>query len=604
MSIVVNACLVALALAIGDALRNVLRIRVNGAERIAFALALGIGVESAVAFALATLAAFRAVPLLACAAMLVAVAIAARDRTGLGAARPSLADLPLAGAIAVPVLALLPFLPAPEIAFDAVYYHLPIARDLARLGSLPYEPYLVFTAFPLGADLLYGVAAMFGALDGARVLQFAAGLACACVAFALASRLRGRRAGAFAAFVWCATPLVMWEMTIAYVDLVAALFVGCAGVAALRHRESREARDAALCGLFLGLGLATKLTVILVAGPLLAALTAVEIAARRGVVAPALATLTLAIAAAPQYLRAFFLTGDPVFPYLNGLFRSPLWEPVNDTFDHLQFGDGNGPFDLVLLPARLVLEPGRFDQNPAAYLLVFPILVAAGLLFALRPRAGAAERLLGAVLGGAVLAWFSYAQYARYLLPAFPIGAALCGNALAALFAVRRHLVARAGASTGVALICVASVPMFLLPFRTVLEPLPLRYDLGHESRDEYLGRVFRHYAMYRWLSASVHEPTRILGVAFSESPLLYCDLPIYRAETTLAGRRVLGANDAAGAMTALREQGFDYVLLDRAERQSDPSGGHVAATEAFARDNLRLVHVEGVLALYAVPPR
>ena len=598
LAILTMLALVALALALGDALRRALGVVGPVAERIAIAGGLGIGALSLAAFGLAVVGQFRPVPVLVVALVLAAVGIAFRDRkpTRLALSRE---HIPFTAAMALPVAALLPFLPAPELGFDAVYYHLPIARDLARLGTLPYEPYLIFSAFPLGADVLYGVAALFDALDAARVLQFAAGILAAFAAYALAARLRGARAGWLAAFTWLATPLVLKEMAMAYVDLVAALFGGLACLFALRWLESRAGRDALLVGIFLGLGLGTKLTVALAAAPLLLGLAALSLRRSRAIPHVALAASAAALVASPHYARAWILTGNPVFPYFNGVFRSPLWFPFNDTFDHQSFGAGSGAADFVLLPLRLVVEPGRFDQSPLPYLLWWPMFVAIALAFALRPRAGRASWLLAFVVFGATALWFAYGQYVRYLLPVFPIGAALAGCTIASLFDAGSRAAARLLGRVTLVGGSFAAAVVFLALSWNVLDPFPFRYDVGLESRDAYLTRNFRHYAMYRWLS-TLDPAGPILGLRFSEAPIVYSDVPIYRAETTFAGRKILTVGDPRLVPGVTRAAGFRYVLLDRAAHGFDPKGPNTL--DDMVR-GLELVHEEGVLALYAVPP-
>ena len=128
LAILTMLALVAVALAFGDALRRAFGVVGPVPERIATAGGLGIGALSLAAFGLAVVGQFRPVPVLVVGLVLVAVGIAFRDRkpTRLALSRE---HVPFIAAMALPVAALLPFLPAPELGFDAVYYHLPIARD-------------------------------------------------------------------------------------------------------------------------------------------------------------------------------------------------------------------------------------------------------------------------------------------------------------------------------------------------------------------------------------------------------------------------------------------------------------------------------------------
>ncbi len=602
------ALVVGLALIVGDAARHALHVRAPSAERIAVAGGLGLAILSLCAFALAAAGLFRPLPLLLVGATLALVSVVARDREPPPVGRPSRAEAGVIAAILMAIVASLPFLAAPEVAYDAVYYHLPVARDIASAGALVFEPDFVFTAFPLGAELLYAIGAVFGALEGARSIHFATGVLALLASYALGRRLHSKRAGFVAALAWCVTPLIVGEMLIAYVDLFPALFAALASLCALRWLDGHRTRDAALAGVFLGAGFAVKLTMAVAAIPLLVALALVGARSRRDALHLGVTAAAATLVAAPHYLRAAIVTGNPVFPYFNGMFGSRYWEPVNDTFDHLHFGVGRSPLDFALLPVSLIFSPDRFDQSFLPYLSGLPLAVAAACVFSL--ATGGRVRVIALVVLFGTAAWFAYAQYARYLIPIFPAGAALVGRSVAPLLEERR-LLPRLAAKTGVvAAALFGGALMVIMFFSTAPElsweaggPPPLRYSLALESRDAYLERNLRHYAMYRWLAANFTADGPVLGVHFSEAPLLYSPLPISRAEMTLAGRRVLAAPNAEQAMAALRSAGFRYVLFDRAPYPSDWTGPHLAATSEFVERNLRFIHAEGVLALYAVPP-
>src|SRR4051794_25937339 len=66
----------------------------------------------------------------------------------------------------------------------------------------------------------------------------------------------------------------------------------------------------------------------------------------------------------PWYIRAYVLTGNPVFPFLNGIFRSSQWAPINDNFNFDLFGMGHQPVDFALLPWRLTFQTSHFAEVP------------------------------------------------------------------------------------------------------------------------------------------------------------------------------------------------------------------------------------------------
>ena len=64
--------------------------------------------------------------------------------------------------------------------------------------------------------------------------------------------------------------------------------------------------------------------------------------------------IATAISGTLDIVFAMILTGNPVFPLLNNVFKSPYWELVDERGNIDIFGVGKSPAQLVTLPWAMV----------------------------------------------------------------------------------------------------------------------------------------------------------------------------------------------------------------------------------------------------------
>lgn len=256
----------------------------------------------------------------------------------------------------------------PPSAFDDTMYHLPLAEGLAEHGRPTFEPELRFPAFPLFEETL--MAALFtvgGGEASAHLLSTAQllllGGVVSCWARRLTERRLSSRGGGAAggdglvsdgarvpglAVPWSAasatalvlgSPLFLWLGSTAYVDLAFALFAasafwvldlalettgGAAGAWPGLERKAPLAQWLALAGALAGASAAVKYHGLFFLGAAL--LVGAHLAwRRRRPAALAVMTLVAVLVACPWYLRNAVVTGNPVFPFLSGVFGANPW---------------------------------------------------------------------------------------------------------------------------------------------------------------------------------------------------------------------------------------------------------------------------------------
>ena len=151
----------------------------------------------------------------------------------------------------------------------------------------------------------------------ASVPQWAAFLGCIIVAASLARRLFGGRAAVPAAVACATVPMAVLQASNAQSDLVTSFWMLCF-VRLLCERRPYRAADVVWMGAALGLGIATKPTVLLFAPPFLAiiALRASRAGWRRGLGVPLAVVLVALLPGLPNTLRNVRTFGNALGPDL------------------------------------------------------------------------------------------------------------------------------------------------------------------------------------------------------------------------------------------------------------------------------------------------
>jgi len=114
----------------------------------------------------------------------------------------------------------------------------------------------------------------------------------------------------------------------------------------------------------------------------------------------------------PCLVYLYGLTGSPVFPVYNSLFRSPFYPPL-DTFD-ARWG-GYGEAELLLWPLLTPFVPGRLSElGVYSGRIALGTAVAAALLLLAPRRAGTHARELCLLIVAGALLWSRSSGYVRY----------------------------------------------------------------------------------------------------------------------------------------------------------------------------------------------
>lgn len=410
------------ALCLGGGLMRAMGLRApNAALRWFLQCALGMSLNILALLVLGLCGGFQRGPVLAWAALALGACAWVRMRAGPMPAEDA-RDRLLSGLIAWVLLPLVTWGGggAPGL-WDDTMYHLPLARSYVEHGGVVLAPHLRFPLFPQNMNLVQGLGLMFGDVRLAQALStlplglIALGLVGA-TQWLLGSRFWGLLAGAL---LWLDTP-VRSTWGYAYVDNGLGLFCWAAVLAlalaaptapGARWRRGWVAAAALLAATAAGTKYFGAVFAVLLGMVLLPSLR------RRDPALPLYAALGVLLGSS-WYVRAFWISGDPLHPAGGAIFGHFLWtadDLVNQQAEQAGFGVQRLPW--LIVEALQVAGFGWWG------------LAVAG-LWGLWRRGGPVRVLQWA--GLLYLAfWFMVTQVERYLAPIYGVGSFLSVWALA-----------------------------------------------------------------------------------------------------------------------------------------------------------------------------
>lgn len=356
---------------------------------------------------------------------------------------------------------------APETSPDGAAYHLGLVGQYFRWHGFHPIRWTIYASLSEGMEMLFLFAYSFGRHSAAAMVHFAFLLALAWEMLAYSRRAGFPVAGACAALLVYASPVVGVDGTSAYNDVAVAAIAFTLFVLLQRWSDSRSPRLLVAAGLVAGFGFAVKYT----------AWTAVVYAVvfvvwkSRTVRDSLRVGVPAAVLAVPWLVKNWLWVQNPLAPFFNNWFPNPY---ISHYFE-IGYRHDLALYDLSSrwqIPMQVTVRGGLNSMLGPVFLLA-PIA-----LLALRKPEGR-RLLLAALVFGAN--YFSNIG-TRFLIPPLPFVAMAMMLALAEI-----PTVAIAIAVLHAALSWPPIIPKYSLHNAWHLPKVPYREALRLKSQDEYL---------------------------------------------------------------------------------------------------------------------
>lgn len=460
----------------------------------------------------------------------------------------------------------------PPHSWDGISYHLKgpqLYLAAGRIGPTPDAPHIAPIYFPNLLEMLFMLAMGLRGDVAAQMVHFLFVFFLMGMVY-LAARDQVKANNPWLAVVFFAAMPMVWQLaTQAYNDLALAFFQLGALVALGQWQKARRANWLALAGIFCGLAMGHKYTSFVT--PLVLALLLLWDFRRRWpqAIRPfLLLALVTTLVASPWYVKNWWLTGNPVYPFL---FNGAGWDDYLSQA-YADAGSGIGWDALALLRLPLDVTTGVNDvsgdgQAGPFFLIFLPLL----LLYAFSPMGRRASRPFRQLLFFALMQYLFWTvgviysaglNQTRQLFPAF---VALC-PALAWIWEeLTRYDHPQFSLRRFVGLVLAFAFMLNLLGIvLNWLPKAPHTYVLGSDTRAATLARPSL-LGVHYLAMAGINEVVPAEGVVtFLWEPRSYYCVRDCRPDVLLYRFSHLDHlyGDAAGIARSWQEAGVTHVLL------------------------------------------
>jgi 4-amino-4-deoxy-L-arabinose transferase-like glycosyltransferase len=464
--------------------------------------------------------------------------------------------------VAIAVVALVYFVVAlmPEVGHDALAMHLFIPSHLALRHQWGFDAdTYVWAVMPMLGDWIFTIGYVLAGETASRLINISFILVLGWLVRDLVFWAGGTVYGArWAALIFLSTPLTFTESSTLFIESIWAVFFVAGTLALLRLCESSDKTKSwiVLAALFLAFAVTTKAVTLTLFPVLLLLVLWHYKSCLKAISIPSLvaATSLFLIIGIIPYLTAWWLTGNPVFPFFNGVFKSPYYSPVN--FDSATtFGKGL-TWDVLY---RATFDSGKYLEASAGasgfqWLILFvPTSI---ILFVGKQRKGITLLLIGVSV---VVAVFQSVSYLRYAFPAWAILSAAMGLALGGVKAeskAAKPVLATAFAAT-------VLLNLLFLGAGAPYKDFPLKSIWDMANRDAYLqGRlpIRKTVELLNQLNVG-RSPVAVFGqplTAGIKSDALYSNWYNFRFQG-----EINAANTTGDVANVLLQRGVEFVILD-----------------------------------------
>lgn len=502
---------------------------------------------------------------------------------------------------------------APPNAFDAWLYHLTIPKRALEMGRLaPWHSIIPAEDYPLLMAMLYLLALIVRGDGAAQLLHFVFGLLTLALIAHAARRFYSTNAMPYALALALSMPMLLLLASWAYVDLALAFYTLAAVYAYRRWREQRltaqgSNRYLIASALMAGFAMGLKYTSFVLPLGVVALIAWQE--RRRTLPFVAQFSMLSLLVAAPWYLKNYFFTGNPVYPFV---FGGADWDAWRAAW-YARAGSGIGLDPIALLTLPLVITLGYRDATFVDGRIGPLILSFAPLLFMRGRRSGHRPCLdpfvimsllffafwtLGVI--GSTSLW-----QARLLLPGLALLIPPLAQSLAQLaqldqpsFSLRRIV------NVIIALVLALTLVTQFVDFVKIN---PLAYLVGAESRDHFLVRQWGDHVTAMF---AVNALPADVKVQFLWEPRSYLASRAARADLLLDAlpHLMLTTGSLEAGVRTLKAEGFTHILVWEAglkfavANMRDQFGeGDLENVRRLERDFARIVYENPSYRLLAI---
>ncbi len=478
---------------------------------------------------------------------------------------------------------------APEIEYDGLSYHLTLPKIYIAYHHIINLPDIHYAR---NIEMLYALGMIIGGQIAAKLISYSFGILIVLSIICFTKRFFSFETAIIAASLFYILPYVSWLTTTTDTELAVGFYIISVIFVLFLWRENNEKILLFLCGLLSGLTLSVKLESILFLIPIILSILIFSYCSSDKKFSRIILDLVIfgfpfLIISIPWFLIIYHQTGNPVFPFFNAIFKSPLnaifksslIASVNTYADWIRFGMGHGLKAILFFPWYVSYKSIKYGGIPNGTIGIV-ILLSLPVIFFIKKSRGIFILLFISIVS--IVIWFNIG-YLRYIIPIFAVLSILAGYVLS--YFISNY-------STFYKYICcimlviylLACIPIHLSSFYNIPGRIPYKVAFGLESKNDYLAKVINIYPAIQYLNQH-YDSNKIKLFLLGWEHRYYLDaslnVRVKFAHSEL--RKLFPSNNEL--FSYLHKKGFTHILIDIATAQ---------------KNNLKLIEDEIIKKHYA----
>lgn len=410
---------------------------------------------------------------------------------------------------------------APEISFDALWYHLTLPKLYLLNSSIFHIPgnLLYYSDMPKLAETIYISALSFGNMYP-KFVHFSFGIAVFIAIYQLMNKYSDRKTSFLASLIFYSNLVVLWESTTAYIDLVRTFFEIMALWGFMNWWEKGEKKWLVESSVMIGLAISVKFLSIGSIFIFLALIT-FKLVKNKSSILSIFTSLSSYIFISlliplPWFVFSYINTKNPFYPFFTDTYRigfnqnflSPI-QIANDFWNlFARSSDPIAPLYVIFLPLAIIL----FKRLKTGIRIIFLYSLLALMIWYLTPRTG----------GG------------RFILPYLPAFSIITAGVIAVLEKEGKLL-------KRLAFCLLIFVFLISIVYRSIASLKYVPVVLGKESKSKFLSKNLNFnfgdfYDIDNYFKNNIKKEDKVLLYGFHN--LYYVDFPFVDSSWVKKGEK------------------------------------------------------------------
>ena len=400
----------------------------------------------------------------------------------------------------------------PELAFDALWYHLTLPKLYLLHHAIYHIPggLLYYSDMPKLGEMLYSGALGGGNEISAKLIHFSFGLFTSIALYLFSRKYVNTKIAILIVVIFYSNLVVDWESITAYIDLIRTFFELLVLWGMINWYESQKYTWLVVCGFMMGLAITTKLLAIgsfLLFLILLIVIFFIKMRSIKNLVFGIfIFTLFTFFVPLPWLIFAFIHTGNPVFPFFTKTYEVSASSP--------------NPFKLFSDLWYLFIHSS--DPISPLYLIFLPLLVVS------YSKLKSEIKIVVWYCGLSLLLWYFTPRTGggRFILPYLPAFSFVCG-------VIYSEFLKKTGNEwkylTRILFFTIIFVALISIGYRGLANKKYLPVIFGLESKKEFLSRNLNFgfgdfYDTDGYFATNIKPSDKVLLYGFHN--LYYIDFP------------------------------------------------------------------------------